>query len=81
MSGVSIFLWQAKGVVCCLQDNTRLWRPLLRRQLQRHGSKPLWVSEFGTGRGPLALAKQIVKDLATLRPTAWVYWWVAVRRM
>uniref|UniRef100_A0A383WIJ3 Endo-beta-1,6-galactanase-like domain-containing protein n=1 Tax=Tetradesmus obliquus TaxID=3088 RepID=A0A383WIJ3_TETOB len=56
------------------QDNTRLWRPLLRRQLQRHGSKPLWVSEFGTGRGPLALAKQIVKDLATLRPTAWVYW-------
>jgi hypothetical protein len=59
---------------CCLQDNTPLLRPLVRRQLQRHGNRPLWVSEFGTGRGPLALAKQILKDLSTLRPTAWVYW-------
>ncbi|KAF6256527.1 glycoside hydrolase superfamily [Scenedesmus sp. NREL 46B-D3] len=56
------------------QDNTPVWRRLLRRQLQRHGNKPLWVSEFGTGRGPLSLAKQIVKDLSTLRPTAWVHW-------
>lgn len=65
------------AAACCavaLQDNTLLWRRLLRRRLQEHSRKPLWVSEFGTGRGPLALAKQVVKDLATLHPTAWVYW-------
>jgi hypothetical protein len=57
-----------------LQDNTPLWRRMLRRKLQHHSNKPLWISEFGTGRGPLSLAKQIVKDLSTLKPTAWVYW-------
>jgi hypothetical protein len=35
---------------------------------------PLWVSEFGTGRGAATLAEHIVRDLATLLPCAWVYW-------
>lgn len=34
----------------------------------------MWISEFGTGRGALQLAKQIVMDCATLLPAAWVYW-------
>lgn len=32
------------------------------------------MSEFGTGRGALQLARHIVKDLSTLLPSAWVYW-------
>jgi hypothetical protein len=39
---------------------------------------PLWVSEFGTGRGALQLARHIVKDLSTLLPSAWVYWQVGL---
>jgi hypothetical protein len=57
----------------CSQDNG-LARRRLRRLLQRWGGTPLWVSEFGTGRGPLQLAQQVVRDLATLLPSAWVYW-------
>jgi hypothetical protein len=55
------------------QDNA-LARSRLRRLLHKWGDVPLWVSEFGTGRGALQLARHIVKDLATLLPSAWVYW-------
>jgi hypothetical protein len=55
------------------QDNA-LARKRLRRLLHKWGDVPLWVSEFGTGRGALQLARHIVKDLATLLPSAWVYW-------
>lgn len=55
------------------QDN-RLARQRLRRLLHKWGDVPLWVSEFGTGRGALQLARHILKDLSTLLPSAWVYW-------
>lgn len=44
-------------------------------------SKPIWISEFGMG-GPdnihnaIKLAKQIYRDLYTLKPEAWIYWQV-----
>jgi hypothetical protein len=55
------------------QDNL-LARRRLRRLVDKWGGVPLWVSEFGSGRGALALAAHIVADLVTLLPTAWVYW-------
>lgn len=56
------------------QDGT-LARKRLRQLLARKfGGVLLWVSEFGTGRGALQLARHIVKDLATLLPSSWVYW-------
>lgn len=55
------------------QDNG-LARRRLRRLLHKWGNVPLWVSEFGTGRGALQLARHIIKDLSTLLPSAWVYW-------
>jgi len=43
--------------------------------------KGLWMSEFGTGTGPLQggliLAKRIIVDLLELKPLAWVLWQVA----
>jgi hypothetical protein len=53
----------------------RLWRWQLRKLASKQ-SKPIWVSEFGCGTGALALVKQVLKDLVTLRPSAWIYWWV-----
>lgn len=51
----------------------RWWRQRLRRAAAALGLR-LWVSEFGTGRGAAALAQHIVRDLATLLPSAWVFW-------
>lgn len=53
----------------------------LRKFFRSITSKPIWMSEFGMG-GPdnienaLKLAKQIYRDLETLKPEAWVYWQV-----
>jgi hypothetical protein len=56
------------------QDSTLARKRLQRLLLRKFGGASLWVSEFGTGRGALQLARHIVKDLATLLPSAWVYW-------
>lgn len=69
----STFFHGAAKPLVLLQDNS-LARRRLRKLLQKCGDVPLWVSEFGTGRGALQLAKHVVKDLATLLPCAWVYW-------
>jgi len=69
----STFFHGAAKPLVLLQDNS-LGRRRLRKLLQKWGDVPLWVSEFGTGRGALELAKHVVKDLATLLPCAWVYW-------
>jgi hypothetical protein len=34
----------------------------------------LWVSEFGTGGSAADLGLHVLRDLVTLRPSAWVYW-------
>lgn len=54
------------------QDNI-FWRHRVRR-LAHKKQKKIWVSEFGSGRGAFTIAKQVVRDLVQLTPTAWVYW-------
>lgn len=54
------------------QDNA-LWRRSVRKLAQKHRKK-IWVSEFGSGRGAIAVAMQVIRDIAQLRPSAWVYW-------
>jgi O-glycosyl hydrolase len=37
--------------------------------------KRLWMSEYGDGDGSgMTMARQIVRDLHLMQPTAWVYW-------
>eukprot|EP00928_Gymnodinium_smaydae_P019656 TRINITY_DN17547_c2_g1_i2.p1 TRINITY_DN17547_c2_g1~~TRINITY_DN17547_c2_g1_i2.p1 ORF type:complete len:470 (-),score=39.13 TRINITY_DN17547_c2_g1_i2:90-1499(-) len=53
---------------------------LLHQQAQNAG-KDLWVSEFGTGAGPLQgglrLGKRIISALLDLKPSTWTLWQVA----
>jgi hypothetical protein len=56
-----------------LQDNA-LARWLLRR-IAKARRLPLWVSEYGQGNNnSTSLADKIMRDLVTLKPSAWVYW-------
>ena len=43
-------------------------------QQQQQQRMKLWVSEFGTGGSAADLGLHVLKDLVTLKPTAWVYW-------
>lgn len=47
-----------------------------RRELRRSfGSKPVWMSEYGDGDASgYTMARQIIRDVKDLRPSAWVYW-------
>lgn len=54
-------------------QDSMMWRRALTKLLAKQ-NKPLWVSEYGTGRGPVTLAHQVMHDLLTLRPRAWVFW-------
>ena len=52
-----------------------IWRKLIKL----FTNKPIWMSEFGMGypdtiKDCLPLAKNIFRDLKTLKPTAWIYW-------
>ena len=55
-----------------------IWRKIIRF----FTNKPIWMSEFGMGYAEqacfgldsLKLARNIFRDLQTLKPTAWIYW-------
>ena len=73
------------------QVNTHSYSGTRRADLRERaaaGGKGLWMSEYGTGGGPhdhanmlpaLLLSAQIRRDMAELRPSAWVYWQVVER--
>jgi len=59
------------------------WAKPMRKlaEVATKNDKKLWVSEFGTGTGPLQggliLAKRIIVDLMELKPSSWTLWQVA----
>lgn len=65
-------MMKAPWILSKMQDN-RFRRSSLRKKVTGKG-KDIWVSEFGTGKGSEHLARHILYDLASLLPTAWVYW-------
>jgi O-glycosyl hydrolase len=63
-------------------ENSNMFRVFL-RYLCKWTSKPIWLSEWGTGsvtsnandiENGINLALHIINDIHYLRPTAWVYW-------
>lgn len=63
--------WWAK-VASAFQDNALL-RRFLASWTRRRGV-PLCVTEYGTGKSAAHLVRHVLRDLRTLKPTAWCYW-------
>lgn len=63
-------------------ENANIFRTFL-KYLCKWTSKPMWLSEWGTGsvtsnandiENGIHLALHVINDIHYLRPTAWVYW-------